>query len=319
MNKPLLAVACVLLGSTASLSAQNTLFVSPTGLGDGSSWNSSATLTTALSRATAGDQIWLATGTYFTSATGDRAAAFTVPSGVSLLAGFSGSEKTAAKRNPAANPAILSGEIGSSARHDNAYTILILSGSTSETHLDGLTLRGAYANGAGAPGDAKRAGGAALVNTEGPGGTSSPVFSNCTFEANYARDGGGVYIDARAGTAAPTFVACTFRQNEADLDGGAIYNDGRRHGKATPSFVDCIFEGNVANYGGAIFNQATKGTSSPKLAGCNFRGNHAYVRGASLYNIDHQGLSRPTLVNCNFEDLLQGDEASDGLARSSPN
>lgn len=313
MNTPLLAVVCVLLGG--SLSAQNTLYVSPTGAGDGSSWTSSASLHAALQKAKPGDQVWLQEGTYPTSKEGNRDVYFDVPNGVRLLGGFTGREKNASGRNPRDHKTILTGEIGHKERSDNAYTVVRLADASTSTTLDGLTITAAYANGHGPTADPRRAGGGMLIQVNTPESTSQPTLINCTLVGNYARDGGGVYVDGRIGIAKPSFVNCTFRQNEADLDGGAVYNDGRRRGEASPSFVDCTFDSNVANYGGAIFNQATKGASNPHLSKCDFRQNHAYVRGETLYNIAHQGQNRPVLINCKFEEINTKDNDTSSLAR----
>jgi len=313
MNKPLLAVACVLL--SLSLGAQSTLHVSPTGSGDGSSWMSSSSLHSALQQATTGDQIWLMEGTYVTSTEADRNVYFDIPNGVRLLGGFAGKEKNANARNPRDRKTILSGEIGMKERSDNAYTVVRIADATSQTTLDGLSITGAYANGHGPTADPKRAGGGLLILVSKPDLVSVPTLINCNINGNYARDGGGVYINGSAGKAKPSFVNCTFLKNEADLDGGAIYNDGRRRGEASPSLVDCTFDSNVANYGGAIFNQATKGASNPRLSGCNFRQNHAYVRGATLYNLAHQGENRPVLIDCVFEESKNEKEDKSSLAR----
>ena len=315
MNTPLLAVACALLAT--GLSAQRTLYVAPAGSGDGATWATAAQLHGALARARAGDQLWLAAGTYFTSATDDRREHFAVPAGVAVLGGFAGKENAAAKRDPAKHRTVLSGAIGTGARTDNAYTVLALHGDHSATTLDGLIVEGAYANGAGAPAAPARAGGGLHIAVGAPKTVSSPTIVNCEFAGNFARDGAAVYIDGRGGEARPSFVGCAFRQNEADLDGGAVYNDARRHGLVAPSFTGCTFDGNVANYGGAVFDQATKGTCTPKYSECAFAGNHAYVRGAALYSIDHQGSAESLLVGCTFVD---GDDAhgaaADGGGRS---
>ncbi len=313
MQKPLLVAACATLGT--SLSAQTTLYVSPTGTGTGESWTQAAPLHGALTAARSGDVLWLRHGTYLTSDASDREAAFKVASGVTLLGGFAGEEDNAAQRNPKQNVTILSGEIGTIERHDNAFTVVLVEAASATTTIDGLTIRGGFASGAGPTADAKRAGGGALIRGNETGKTSAPTFVNVNFADNYARDGGAVYVDARGGKATPSFVRCDFSANEADLDGGAIYNDGRHHGDASPSLVSCTFEGNVANYGGAIFNQATKGASSPRLSKCDFKRNHAYVRGASLYNLDHQGANAPMLANCTFDDLDRGADADTQLAR----
>jgi len=313
MNIPLLAVVCALLGG--SLHAQSTLYVSPTGTGAGNSWSSSASLTSALQKAKSGDQIWLQQGTYTTSIDGNRNLYFDVPTGVRLLGGFAGREKNASARNSRDNKTILSGEIGGKERSDNAYTVVRMADASTSTTLDGIPITAAYANGHGPTADPSRAGGGVLIQVTKPEKSSQPTLINCTIEGNYARDGGGVYVDGRAGVAKPSFVGCTFRQNEADLDGGAIYNDGRRRGEASPNFVDCTFEKNVANYGGAMFNQATKGQSHPHLSSCLFRENHAYVRGEALYNITHNGQSRPVIVDCVFEQLDQEREFESTVAR----
>ena len=300
MNTPLLAAACALVGG--SLHAQATLHVAPEGAADGSSWTAPANLHDALAAARPGDVLYVKTGTYLTSVAGDRTASFVVPDGVRVLGGFRGDESDDRHRDPIAFETVLSGEIGAPERADNAYTVVRLTGAGQATVLDGFTVTGGYADGAGGSADPRRAGGGALVELERPGHTTAPRFVDCVFAANYARDGGGVYISGRAGSATPTFVTCTFRDNEADLDGGAIYVDGRRHGEASPELTDCRFEGNVANYGGALFNQATGGTAHPRLTRCRFTTNRAYVRGATLYAIDHRGDSDTQLDACVFDE-----------------
>ena len=303
MTRPLLAVACALAGVT--LAAQTTRYVKPGATGDGSSWSAAAGLHEALAEARPGTRLWLAAGTYKTSASANRDASFVIPPGVTLLGGFRGTETAAAERAPGTHRTILSGEIGAAERTDNAFTVLRLTDAPAGTLIDGVTVTGAFAGGAGPVGDPRRAGGGALVNLSAPGATTAPKFRDCVFVRNYARDGGAVYVDGAGGRAVPIFEACTFRSNEADLDGGAVYNDGRRRGEASPTLRDCTFVGNEANYGAAVFNQATKGTASPRLRSCRFRDNRAYVRGTTVYGIDHQGEAAAQLRDCVFEDESQ--------------
>ncbi len=313
MSRPLLAVVCALVSAT--LTAQTTHYVSPSGTGDGTSWSKAADLQDALKRARSGDAIWLSAGTYPTSSTGNRESSFLLPSDVTMLAGFSGSETSASARDPRKHIAILTGEIGSPERTDNAFTILRITDASPRTIIDGITFQDAHANGSGPVADPRRAGGAVLISISGIGASCAPTFTNCTFERNFARDGGAVYVNGSAGRATPSFVGCAFRQNEADLDGGAIYNDGRRSGEASPTFVECTFEANEANYGAAVFNQATKGSANPRLTNCRFADNKAYVRGTTLYSIDHQGTSRPILLACTFDEQALETGAADDLAR----
>ena len=84
--------------------------VSPTGTTqDGSTWAEAMTLQAALTASGADDQIWIAAGTYTPGpaddsdpATDERAATFTIPTGVKLYGGFAGNE--AADFNPATTP-----------------------------------------------------------------------------------------------------------------------------------------------------------------------------------------------------------------------
>ena len=317
MTRPLFVVACALASAALAapaLSAQTVRYVKPGADGDGSSWSAAADLHAALSEAGPGTALWLAAGTYRTSATANRDASFVIPSGVSVLGGFRGDESDASDRRPRQHVSVLSGEIGTPERQDNAYTVVRLTDADAATVLDGVTVTGAHANGAGTVADPRRAGGGLLIDVRRAGATAAPVLRNVTFADNYARDGAAVYVDGSGAVARPVFESCVFRGNEADLDGGAVYNDGRRYGEASPVFRDCAFTANEANYGAAVFNQATKGTASPRLSDCHFRDNRAYVRGTTVYSIDHQGEAVPLLQDCVFEDATQA--PADDLARA---
>ena len=300
MNKPLLAAAAVVVGGC--LHAQTVLYVAPAGNSDGSSWKEPTNLHAALAAARAGDVVFVKTGTYLTSEGGDRTASFSPAEGVRMLGGFRGDEPDEHHRDPISFETVLSGEIGSPERGDNAYTVLRLTGSGEGTVVDGFTITGGYADGAGGAADARRAGGGILIEVSEPGGRAAPRIADCVLAGNYARDGGGAYVSGRAGSAAPHFEDCTFRDNEADLDGGAVYVDGRRRGDAAPLLTDCLFQRNVANYGGALFNQATGGRVVASLTRCHFTGNRAYVRGATLYSIDHRGSAEARLEDCVFDE-----------------
>src|SRR5262249_35445345 len=78
----------------------------------GSSWaNAYTDLGLAISAAGAGDEIWVARGTYRPAgAGGSRDATFALKTGVSLYGGFSGSETTREERDWVANPTVLSGD-----------------------------------------------------------------------------------------------------------------------------------------------------------------------------------------------------------------
>lgn len=96
-----------------------------------SSWTDACDLQTALIKATAGDEIWVAAGTYRPTArnhpTDPRSATFVVKPGVALYGGFAGTETGREQRDWQANPTILSGDIGVEGdASDNSYHVVDL-------------------------------------------------------------------------------------------------------------------------------------------------------------------------------------------------
>ncbi len=79
--------------------------------GDNADWSNACTLSYAMSIAVSGDELWVASGIYTPTITGDRAATFTLHNGIALYGGFAGTENARNQRNIAANLTILSGDI----------------------------------------------------------------------------------------------------------------------------------------------------------------------------------------------------------------
>src|SRR5262249_14970416 len=100
---------------------------SATGANDGSNWtNAYTSLQSALSVASNGAEIWVATGTYLPTSGTDRSASFTLKSGVAVYGGFAGTETLLSQRNWATNVAILSGDIATTGTSsDNSYHVVI--------------------------------------------------------------------------------------------------------------------------------------------------------------------------------------------------
>lgn len=276
-------------------------FVKVGGAGDGSSWESPmGDLQAALKLALAGDEIWLAAGTYVPTTSDDRTVAFVLPKGVKVFGGFAGTEKTLEERNWDKNLSILSGEIGDAKTlEDNAQTVVYFNGATPDTWLDGVTITAGFANGFEDGADPSTCGGGVFNN--GSGGESSPTIQNCVFLNNSAREGAGVYNYGSEGKCAPMIKDCRFIKNKADFNGGAIFNNGD-YGKCNAMVTNCDFEGNQANYGAGILNQGNYGECLTTMSTCEFVDNFAVVRGASYYeNKEMRGNVKTTDDNCSYQ------------------
>ena len=256
------------------------------GSGNGSSWaNASSDLQAMINASTAGEDIWVAAGTYVPNrradATGvitinDRDNAFVLKSGVRIFGGFNGTETATSQRNFAANSTILSGDMGTAGSYtDNCYHVVVAAGPVSGTALNGFHIRYGNANGSGT----------ITVNTisigRGSGAgmrinSSSPTISNCIFSANItSNNGGGMVCD----NASPAITNCLFSGNTAN-DGAAILNT---NASAT-DITNCTFSGNNATAtGGAIRNGSS---SSPLVSNCIIWGNLAAGITSAIYNAD---------------------------------
>lgn len=214
-------LAMALFMSMAAMAQSKIYYVSPTGTGDGSSWTNATTLTDALGKAVAGDQIWVQgfeqiddpNKLYIAPATG-----FTLNSGVQLYGGFAGTETSINDRETLGKPyqmryrSVLSGDIGkndavdntnlifpaNSTRTDNATHVLSIdmtptSGSgnnnTYPTVVNGFSIGGGQADGT----DEK--GGGIYIYGDNTGGGIFRI-ERCFFVNNYATQGGAIYVDA---------------------------------------------------------------------------------------------------------------------------
>jgi len=248
--------------------------------GSGTSWASAfndlqeALSVAACSRSVV-EEIWLARGTYKPDrGSGDRTASFALVNNIAIVGGFAGIETSKNQRNVAANPTVLSGDIGMPFNtSDNSFHVVTAEGVNDTAVLDGLTIIAGNANGA----SPNNGGGGLLIS----GGT--PTIINCLFRANLAAKGAGVLNFA----AAPTLVNCGFVANTAaSLSGGGMYNSGG----STPTLIRCRFLGNTASpAGGGIYNF----DSSTTFTSCAFSGNQAPT-GAAVYN----GFASATFTNC---------------------
>ena len=264
MSLRTLAVPLLMLCAAPAL-AQDVWHVSPAGGGDGSSWDSPATLHQALGSAKAGDEVWVQGFEVIDSpdklyTLEGRDDSFTVPSGVKVYGGFKGDEtgiderKTLGKLSEMRYRSVLSGDVaGNDALHDtylifpdnqlrddNAKHVVILdlaptkasgNNNTLPTVLDGLSIAEGHASGDAQTADG-RGGGVLVTGDNAEGGAF--MITNCFFVNNYARRGGAVAVDATVDMRPTESVIsyCTIFNNaagersSANNSGGGLWLEG---------------------------------------------------------------------------------------------
>jgi hypothetical protein len=305
-------LALIVLGGHGALAAPGIIYVDidATGAKNGNSWKHAYTdLQPALEEAAAGDQIWVAAGTYKPTAehggTGNRYRSFQMKNGVAIYGGFDPSVGNTAweDRDWVTHMTILSGDLNGDDGPDfenieeNSYHVFYHPDDTAldpTAVLDGFTISGGNADGTVGP----HWFGGGMYNER-----SSPTLTNCTFRSNSANHGGGLYN--RDGSS-PTLTNCTFTGNSASSSGGGIQNH-----TSSPILIGCIFSGNsTVSAGGGMANAY----SSPTLTNCTFSANSAVVYGGGISN--HS--SSPALTNCILwgntpDEILNTDQASSPL------
>jgi predicted outer membrane repeat protein len=250
--------------------------------GGGQSW---ATAHTSLQAAIDdagqdGAEVRVAAGTYRLGS--DRTTSFVLRPGVRVLGGYRGDV-----RDPEKTPTVLDG--------NRAYHVVI---GANGTTLDGLTITGGHADGAGYDGK-----GGGLITyrrapQDRPGSPNVTGFAmtinRVTFTHNYARDGGAIYSYDRAKC---VFTACIFSGNRAE-NGGAVLD---RVGVES-IFKDCEFTGNSAQWhgGAGYFDYGAR----PRMTGCVFRRNTAGGHGGAIFSASRASQLESTVValtDCRLE------------------
>jgi uncharacterized repeat protein (TIGR01451 family) len=263
-----------------------------TGNDDGSSWVDAWTdLARAVRYSSAGEQIWIAAGTYMPTKDPDRDASFQLKPGVALYGGLAGNESQLSQRNLAAQVTTLSGDIGTlDVDTDNVYHVVTAStGVTESAVLDGFVITGGYADGS----VGLRYFGGGMCNDR-----ANPTIRNITFQRNYAASG-GAGMDNESSN--PTLLNVVFTENHSHWSGGGMRND-----KSNPTLVNVTFSHNIADWAGGGMRNFL---SSPSLVNVLFDGNEAVWEGGGMRNF----MGSPSLVNV----LFTGNEARQGGGMSS--
>jgi hypothetical protein len=248
---------------------------------NGTSWaDAYPNLQTALTRTTAGCEIWVAAATYLPGAAGNGDATFTLKNGVAIYGGFAGTEDNRDARNWKTHPTFLSGDLNGSATHDSsdAYHVVTANGVGSTTVLDGFTITGG--NALNSETMAQLPGGGMILTG------SNPTLSNLIFSGNLAGTGSGMYLD----NSGPTLNYVSFNGNQAEVMGGGMASENN----SSPILNNVAFNGNQANaYGGGM---ALTNSSNSILNNVIFSGNQAPVYGGGMIVVS----SNPILSNVTF-------------------
>jgi hypothetical protein len=289
----LAGVLCLLAFSSAR--AQTIRYVKPDGSGNGSSWaTASANLQAIINASSAGDQVWVAAGTYkpsscTTCSATDRMMSFSMKNGVALYGGFSGTE-TALSERPAsislAQPSstTLSGDLGTpNDYNDNSVHVIINNDLNNTAVLDGFVITGGniIAEGIGVDYNTLQGGGMRNLH-------SSPTIHNCFFLDNtgsFSRRGSGLYSDA---TSFPKLTNCTFERNRSS-EGAAIYGD-------SISLTNCYFNNNYSSgYSTVII------TKTALVSNCNFNNNSGGIGSSGGANGGALSVGEGSVIkNCLF-------------------
>lgn len=202
--------------------------INATGANDGSSWADAFTnLKQATDAAIAGEEIWIAAGTYTPDAS-NRTIAYNITQyGIRIYGGFNGTETSISQRNITANPTILSGDlqnndsgeisfyINTATRVDNSYHVLHIT--ADNIVIDGITITSGFSD---ANDSSNNRFGAGVLKT---GYASNLQFINTTIKDNVAYWGSGIALQSVFGDSNVIIENCVFDNNLSSNVGSGFF------------------------------------------------------------------------------------------------
>lgn len=305
----LLIAFCVVLCTDTTAQRVIYIDINANGLNTGNSWDDAYIyLQDALIEAKAGDELWVAAGTYkpdqgATVEEGDRSASFIISSGISLYGGFQGRETERDNRDWLLNRTILSGDlmmndtdsvqVNVPSRAENSYQIVSIIMQSEEITIDGFEISSGNAYGPiEAPDIANAYAGGLYVDQ------AHITLRNLSIERNAAYAGGGGAIIEHSEVLIEDVI---FKRNNASGRPGAIRGGGLvLSSQSTGVLRNVDFIQNTAIDAGGMFNSFN---GEQLFQNVNFIANKGSL-GGGLYNFD----SDPFIMNS----LFLGNEAYEG-------
>ncbi|RLJ34311.1 putative secreted protein (Por secretion system target) [Chryseobacterium sp. 7] len=194
------------------------------------SWSTASNdLQAVINSSQIGDEIWVASGTYFptrdpfgnTFPSDSRDKTFYLKDGISVYGGFSGTETSLTDRDTSSNITLLSGDLGVLGTvNDNCYHVVLFSGNSTSAigvKLDGFSIANGFAMGTvnnNVNGNvASRLAGPAIYFING-----NNIISNNKIYMNSGYSGGGIYTSTGNNIISDNEIY----NNKAHYDGGGV-------------------------------------------------------------------------------------------------
>ncbi|PZF73701.1 right-handed parallel beta-helix repeat-containing protein [Taibaiella soli] len=260
MLKKLLYLVALLAFANISRAAIHYVTVSGAGSQNGSSWsNASNDIQAMINLSSAGDQIWVVNGRYkpthpannvSTISVNNRNNAFVLKADVQLYGGFTGTETAVTQRDSIFNLTVLTGDLGIvGSDTDNAYHVVVASGSLGTAVLNSFAIKHGYADGL----DSTSVNGNYVVQSAGGGIAcrgSQLIVVNCLVDSNSANQGAGISNYQSMLNLVRSGLTNNAAMNllTASALGGGIYNM-----QSSLTMTNCNIIGNVGS-GGGIYN-----------------------------------------------------------------